>query len=203
LLLRTRQRAVTTEDYEHLARAAAVDVARVHCVPVEGADSAVRVLLVPSVEDGEHGSLEFHQMLVPDADFEKVSRYLDERRTIGARVLVQAPNYVGLTVVARIRARSRANPLVLEEEALAALYSYFHPVRGGPDGTGWPFGRAVVTGEVYAVLQRLADVDFLEEVRLYPANPIERRRDQQAERIDLGPHDLVFSWGHHVMVQAP
>jgi predicted phage baseplate assembly protein len=204
LLLRTRQRAVTTEDYEHLARAAAADIARVHCVPVDGgADSAVRVLLVPTAEDGEHGSLEFHQMLVPDADFERVSSYLDERRTIGARVVVQAPNYVGLTVVARIRARARANPRTLEGEALAALYSYFHPVRGGPDGDGWPFGRAVVTGEVYAVLQRLPDVDFLEEVRLYPANPIERRRDPQAERIDLGPHDLVFSWGHHVMVQAP
>jgi predicted phage baseplate assembly protein len=203
LLLRTRQRAVTVEDYEHLARAAAADVARVHCVPVEGADSAVRVLLVPTAEDGEHGSLEFHQMLVPDADFERVAGYLDERRAVGARVLVQAPNYVGLTVVARLRARARANPRELEAQALAALYSYFHPVRGGPDGTGWPFGRAVVTGEVYAVLQQLPDVDFLEEVRLYPANPIERRRGQQAERIDLGPHDLVFSWGHHVMVQAP
>jgi hypothetical protein len=61
----------------------------------------------------------------------------------------------------------------------------------------------VVNGEVYAVLQRLAGVDIVEEVRLYPANPVERTRGKQVDRLPLGPHDLVFSWGHHVMVQAP
>jgi len=34
LLLRTRDRAVTVDDYEYLAREAAPDVARVRCVPV-------------------------------------------------------------------------------------------------------------------------------------------------------------------------
>ena len=102
----------------------------------------------------------------------------------------------------RLRARAKADPRALERDALAALYAYFHPVRGGPDGTGWPFGRAVVGGEVYAVLQRLAGVDFVEEVRLFPADPVERSREAQVDRLDLGPHDLVFSFGHHVMVQT-
>jgi predicted phage baseplate assembly protein len=177
-------------------------VARAHCIPSTDPTEAgsARLLLVPEVVDGEHRSLEFEQLIVPDEVFASVAGYLDERRTLGARVLVQAPNYVGLTVVARVRARTRAVPAVLEAAALEALYTYFHPVRGGPEGTGWPFGRAVVTGEVHAVLQRVADVDFVEEVRLYPANPVERRREAQTDRIDVGPHDLVFSWGHHVMV---
>jgi predicted phage baseplate assembly protein len=204
LLLRTRQRAVTAEDYENLARAAAPDIARVHCVPVEdpAGVGGVRVLVVPSVDDGEHHSLEFHQLMLGDDVYERVVDYLDERRTIGARVLVQPPDYVGVTVVTRLRARAKADPRALERDALAALYAYFHPVRGGPDGTGWPFGRAVVGGEVYAVLQRLAGVDFVEEVRLFPADPVERSREAQVDRLDLGPHDLVFSFGHHVMVQT-
>jgi predicted phage baseplate assembly protein len=204
LLLRTRQRAVTAEDYENLARAAAPDIARVHCVPVEdpAGVGGVRVLVVPSVEDGEHHSLEFHQLMLADDVYERVVDYLDERRTIGARVLVQPPDYVGVTVVTRLRARAKADPRTLERDALAALYRYFHPVRGGPDGTGWPFGRAIVGGEVYAVLQRLAGVDFVEEVRLFPADPVERSRDAQVDRLDLGSHDLVFSFGHHVMVQT-
>jgi hypothetical protein len=117
--------------------------------------------------------------------------------------VVQAPDYVGLTVVTRVRARTKADPRALEREALAALYGYFHPLRGGPDGTGWPFGRSVVGGEVYSVLQRLDGVDFVEEVRLFPADPVERSRGRQTDRIDVGPHELVFSWGHHVMVQEP
>ena len=81
---------------------------------------------------------------------------------------------MGVTVVTRLRARAKADPQELERAALAALYAYFHPVRGGPDGTGWPFGRSVVVGEVYAVLQRLAGVELVEEARLFPADPVER-----------------------------
>jgi len=204
LLLRTRQRAVTAEDYENLARAAAPSISRVHCVPVEdpAGVGGVRVLVVPAVDDGDGGRLEFHQLMLGDDVYQRVVDYLDERRTIGARVLVQPPDYVGVTVVTRLRARTKADPRALERDALAALYRYFHPVRGGPDGTGWPFGRAVVGGEVYSVLQRLPGVDFVEEVRLFPADPVEATREPQVDRLDLGPHDLVFSWGHHVMVQT-
>jgi predicted phage baseplate assembly protein len=140
--------------------------------------------------------------MLSDDVYERVVDYLDERRTIGARVLVQPPDYVGVTVVTRLRARPKADPQALEQDAMSALYGYFHPVRGGPDGTGWPFGRAIVGGEVYAVLQRLPGVDFVEEVRLFPADPVERAREAQVDRLDLGAHDLVFSFGHHVMVQT-
>lgn len=204
LLLRTHQRAVTAEDYEHLTRGAAREVARVRCVPAGSPEDAggVRVLLVPEVEDGEHGSIEFAQLLPSDEIFARVADHLDERRTLGARVMVQSPSYVSISIVASMRARPRYNTQRLETAALEALYGYFHPVRGGLDGTGWPFGRAVVGGEVYAVLQRLRGVDFVEEVRLYPANPLTQKREPRTERIELGPHDLVFSWRHQVLVQA-
>lgn len=204
LLLRTRQRAVTAEDYENLALTAAPSVSRVHCVPVDdpAGVGGVRVLVVPAVDDGIDGRLDFHQLMLSDAVYQRVVDYLDQRRTIGARVLVQPPDYAGVTVVTRLRAHTNADPQVLERDARAALYGYFHPVRGGPDGGGWPFGRAVVGGEVYSVLQRLPGVDFVEEVRLFPADPVEATREPQTDRLDLGPHDLVFSWGHHVMVQT-
>ena len=50
LMLRTRDRAVTAEDYEQLALESAPEVARVRCVPAgEGPDAgAVRVLVVPA-----------------------------------------------------------------------------------------------------------------------------------------------------------
>ena len=86
--------------------------------------------------------------------------------------------------------------------AVSALYRYLHPVRGGPDGTGWPFGRAVVAGELHSVLQRLPDVDFVEQIRLHPANPVDRTRGAQVERLPLGPNNLVFSWGHRVVVEG-
>ena len=83
---------------------------------------------------------------------------------------------------------------------MEALYGYLHPLRGGPDGNGWPFGRPVNAGEVYAVLQAVPGLDYVDQVRLYPANPLDGRRGEPLERIDLGPDELVFSFGHQVRV---
>jgi hypothetical protein len=100
-----------------------------------------------------------------------------------------------------MRAKPRFDVRKLERAALEALYTYFHPVRGGPDGTGWPFGRAVAPGEAYSVLNRVPGVEAVEDVRLYPALPLENKRDPQVQIIEPGPNDLVFSWEHQVQVR--
>src|SRR4029077_9644273 len=50
IVLRTRDRAVTMEDYEHLAHEAAPEVARIRCVTAgEGTEAGgVRILVVPA-----------------------------------------------------------------------------------------------------------------------------------------------------------
>jgi predicted phage baseplate assembly protein len=205
LLLRTRERAVTPEDYEQLTMRAARDVARVRCVPAGTDDAeagAIRILIVPRVSDGTYGALDFGQLVLPDETYQRVSEHLDARRTIGARIAIGPPSYVTISVVASLRAKPRYDPRRLETEALEALYGYFHPVRGGPDGEGWPFGRPVHAGEVYSVLQSMRGLEFVEEVRLYPADPLAAQRGQRQERIELGANDLIFSWDHQVMVQS-
>jgi hypothetical protein len=64
IVLRTRDRAVTMEDYEHLAREAAPEVARVRCVTAgEGAEAGgVRILVVPAA-GGNDGRLRFEQLV--------------------------------------------------------------------------------------------------------------------------------------------
>lgn len=121
---------------------------------------------------------------------------------IGARVTVEPPVYQGVTLAVRIRARPRASIDRLHDDAVLALYRYFHPLRGGPDGTGWPFGRPVNVGEVYAVLQRLEGVELVDEARLFPADPLTGRRGEQTQRLVLDEHALVFSYEHQVLVQG-
>ncbi|MGH4023680.1 MAG: putative baseplate assembly protein, partial [Pseudonocardiaceae bacterium] len=71
---------------------------------------------------------------------------------------------------------------------------------GGPDGTGWPFGRPVQSGEVFAVLQRLPGVEMVEDVRLFGADPVTGTRGEATSRLDLGEHALVFSYDHQIRV---
>ena len=198
LLLRTRDRAVTAEDYEQLAREAAPDVARVRCVPVDGASEAVRLLVVPAVSST--AELPFADLRPAPDVLSRISRHLDERRCLGARISVEPPFYQGVTVVAQLRARARTEPEALRSRALRALTAYLNPIVGGPDGDGWPFGRPVQAGEVFAVLQRLTGVDLVEEVRLFGADPTTGERGGAVQRLDLPSNALVFSYGHQVRV---
>ena len=201
--LRARGRAVTTEDYEQLARDAAPEVARVRAVAAgDGADAgSVRVLVVPSATS-EEGRLRFEQLVPSPETLQKITDRLDEGRVIGTRAIVEPPIYRGITIVAKLKARNRTNPTRLQEAALAALYQYFHPITGGPDGTGWPFGRPINVGEVYSVLQGLRGTEIVEDARLFGADPVTGQRGQQTQRLELETHALVFSYEHQVLVEG-
>ena len=205
VLMRTRHRAVTREDYEELAKEAARGkAARIRCVAAENGTDAgsIRILVVPDTKPDEIGRLEFEQLIPNDSTLEEIARALDARRVIGARVMVEPPTYQGVTVVARIRARPRTSADRLESGALEALYRYFDPVIGGPERRGWPFGRPVQVGEVYSVLQRLPGAELVEDARLFAADPVTGQRGKAVQRIDIAPNALVFSFEHQVMVEA-
>jgi hypothetical protein len=152
-------------------------------------------------DDDEQGRLKFDRLVPADETLEAIATYLDSRRCIGARVVVEPPVYQGITVVARIKARPRANGRRLRDEAVEGLNRYFHPISGGPDSVGWPFGRPIMVGEVYSVLQGLRGTELVEDVRLFAADPITGDRGEQVQRIDPGPNALVYSYNHQVLVE--
>ncbi|MFL6124658.1 putative baseplate assembly protein [Actinophytocola sp.] len=203
ILLRTRSRAVTAEDYEAITKEAAPDVARVRCVTAGDQDTdagSVRVLIVPAAAEVD-GKIEFAELVPGEDTLARISERLDEVRLIGTRVLVSPPRYRGVTVVARVIARPRLDTSRVRAEALAALYGYLNPVSGGRDGRGWEFGRPVQAGDVYALLQRVRGVDLVEDVRLFGANPVTGERGEECQRLDVDPHSLIFSYEHHVKVE--
>ena len=201
--LRTRSRAVTAEDYEQIVLEAAPEVARVRAVPATTAadQGGVRILVVPRAADRE-GRIGFEQLVPAEETLARVTARLDECRVIGARVVVEPPDYRGITVVARIKPRPRISPARLQEDASRALYAYFNAISGGPDGTGWPFGRPVQVGEVYSVLQSLPGTAVVDDVRLFGADPITGQRGSAVQRLDLEPNALVFSYEHQLMVEG-
>ncbi|MGH9244055.1 MAG: putative baseplate assembly protein [Acidimicrobiales bacterium] len=204
ILLRTRSRAVTAEDFEQITREAAPEIARVRCLPAgqDGVDAgALKVLLVPAAAQ-DRGRINFEDLVPTPQTFERVRDRLDETRLLGARVLIEPPMYQGVTVVARLVAKPRFAAARIQTEALDALYAYLNPLTGGPDGTGWPFGRPVQSGEIYAALQRIRGVDLVEEVRVFGANPVTGERGKQATRLELETNSLAVSYEHHVRVEA-
>ena len=203
ILLRTRSRAVTAEDYEAIALEAAPELARVECVTAGEDDVAagsLRVLVVPAAPQ-EDGRIEFAELVPSEETLQRIAERLDEVRLIGTRVSVEPPSYRGVTVVARIVARPKADVERIQKEALDALYGYLNPISGGPDGDGWPFGRPVQSGEVYGLLQRIRGVDMVEDARLFGANPVTGERGKETRKLELDPYSLLFSYEHQVRVE--
>jgi predicted phage baseplate assembly protein len=203
ITLRAQDRAVTPRDYEELARRAAPETARIRCLAVDDAEhgaGAVRMLVVPHATVDRGGLLRFEQLVPGDELLDRITRYLDERRPIGIRLAVGPPYYQGITAVVTVHAFRRADTDMVHESAVQALYEYLDPISGGPLGTGWPFGRPVHSGELFAVLQRVHGVATVDEVRLHPADPITGKRGDAAERISLSESALVFSYDHRVTV---
>jgi predicted phage baseplate assembly protein len=161
----------------------------------------VRLLVVPAL--GGVGRVPFDALRPADEDLTKVVEAVDARRLVGTRVVVEPPTYQGVTVVARLRSVPTRSPDAVRDDALAALHRFLSPTVGGPDGTGWPFGRALRYGEVFAVLQQVPGVETVEDVRLFPADPVTGERGEAATTVEVGSHGLAFSYDHQVRVSAP
>ncbi|MFE2965171.1 putative baseplate assembly protein [Streptomyces sp. NPDC059340] len=203
ITLRAQERAVTLRDYEELARRAAPETARITCLEGEEGEHgayAVRVLVVPQAVPDPGGRLRFEQLVPGDALLQRITRHLDERRLIGTRLAVGPPFYQGVTVVATVHAFRGVDTDRVRRQTHDALYRHLDPLTGGADGTGWPFGRPVQAGEVFAVLQRVPGVELVDAVQLHPADPLTGKRGDPTDRIDLEAPSLVFSFDHRVRV---
>ena len=143
-----------------------------------------------SMQGQQGGETGIDNEMAERGTLERVARRLDESRLLGTRIVVEPPVYRGVTVVARLRAQARTDPARLQEAATQALYAYFHPTRGGPEGQGWPFGRPVLAGEVFSVLGRLRGTELVEEVRVFGADPVTGERGKAAERLEVAGRRL-------------
>lgn len=203
LVIRSRGRAVTAEDFEELTREAAPDIARVHCLTPSGPAEAgvVRVLIVPNVSSDALWDVRREDLIPSEDTRTRIAAHLDERRLAGTRVVVKPPAYQALTVVAELSALPAYRSDQLKADVQRALNRVLHPLVGGPDGTGWPIGRPVQRHELTAALAWIPGVDMSREVslKLYPADA-DGTRGAEVDRLVLAPNALVYSLRHKVIV---
>ena len=203
-ILRTRDRAVTEEDFEFLAREVSPLVARARCIaegevrPDDGPrPGVVQLLVVPAVSAS--GMSVTPDELRPSGELLKqVQEYLDERRLLSTVLVVSEPAYVWASVEAEVKIRRGASVEDTQRAVEDKLYRYIHPIHGGSDGAGWPFGRGLFASELFSQIQTVEDVEYVSDIRMFPVNPETGERDEQVHNIELQPHALLCSHIHDV-----
>jgi hypothetical protein len=206
-------RAVTLKDFERLALATpGVPVGRTKaladydpslpCVPAPGAVTVVVLSKCPQT----------HPVPSPDL-LRAVAQYLERRRLLTTEVHVIGPEYTKVAVRATLHVTPETAVRELIAQATASLNKFFDPISGGPEGSGWPMGRAVYRSEILALLNALPGVVYVDEVILETVvksstsaceccQEQEKTIATQCGNIKICPHGLVVPGKHHITVST-
>lgn len=196
--LRTPNRAVTSDDYERLAKSTpGVRVKRAKALSgyypgkkgrVPG---VVSVIAVPEVQEDNVNP-------EPSQGFMKsVYEHLDKHRLLTTEVFVLRSGYEKISVNADIKIYPKFFGGNIEEEVTKKLNSFLHPTKGGPKGDGWPFGRAVYISEIYEVINGVDGVDNVVSVVILTQNGVEHSDD-----IPIPAHSLVYPGTHQITIEV-
>jgi len=183
--LRQRNRAVTAEDYEVLARAADPGVARARCVPKRKLDEPaeagrrmpregyVSVVVVPDPAlpaAVAPGSLP--RAPLPAAGLLAAVRAgLAPRRLVTVRQLVVPPVYVPVQAEILAATRPGVEVALLRTRMKEAIEGFLDALAGGSAGAGWPFGRDVYASEIYRLLEKVPGVEYVSDLALSSTAP--------------------------------
>lgn len=164
-VVRHRYQAISLADYEALAREASPAVAVARALPTthpSGRPSPgwVKLIIMPHSQEAQ-----------PQPSFglrRLVQRFLAQRvpAPVAQQIVVTGPAYLPVGVEAMIAPidLNAAGPVLAA--VAAALANFLHPLSGGPEGAGWPFGRDVYLSDVAAVLEAVPGVDYVQTVNL-------------------------------------
>ncbi len=209
--LRTRDRAVTAEDYETLTLQASRAVGRAYCPAQQRhrQPGVVTVYVVPRISTlgWEHGVPPEEFRLTPDLRRE-IEDYLGDRCLLGTQLELREPDYVGVSIQARLGVERDYRLGVLREalrrQLLQALYTFLHPLTGGTTGQGWDMGRPLYSSDLVRRLQTTPGVQFLDTIQLFelrlepdPQRPSQLRwRRRSVDLVDPGPVGVICSWSN-------
>ena len=161
--LRTRDRAVTADDFVflsmqspgvavHAAYALARTALNTLDQSFEEKLGAVTVVILPANSEQETPQ-------PSEAQLKAICAHLNSKRLITTELYVTGPRYAAINKLqVEIRAHRNADLQTIAAAIQTALVDYFHPLRGGDAGSGWPFGDDIYFGGVYDLLLQVEGV---------------------------------------------
>jgi hypothetical protein len=184
LTLKSRDRAVTAEDFEALALKASTSVSRACCLPSQQHNGEVQVVIVPR---GDEKHLDLTKKLIPPPELLRyVKNYLDERRLVGTVLDVIKPGYIEVSIKVTLVRRSVGQTERLKREIEERLRKYLHPLRGGRDEKGWPFGRAVYKTDLAHLIEDIPGVEAIDSIVIFDED-----KRVAVENVRVEPSELV------------
>jgi predicted phage baseplate assembly protein len=189
--IKSRDRAVTSEDFEMLALRASTNLARAKCVADRTNRGAVTLVLVPKAETKDN---ELQRRLIPSNEILRfIKRYLDERKLVGTVLNVIKPRYKDLSLKITLLRRTVGTSDRLRREIELKVRRFMHPLMGGRDTKGWEFGRPVLKSDLVHLVEEVPGVEGVESLEIR-----DELRNVGVEHIRLDEDELPFLIHVHI-----
>ncbi|HJZ80215.1 MAG TPA: putative baseplate assembly protein [Pyrinomonadaceae bacterium] len=199
--IRARDRAVAIADYALLAeRARGAQIERAHAVsgfhptfpglPIPG---VVGVFVVPP--DRNEGPP------TPDEEtLRAVARHLSEKAApFGVEVVAAAPRYHRIRVETGLFINPEADSGETVRLVVTALNDYLHPLKGGEDGEGWPFGGTIRYPALLRVVTNVRGVRAVRRLNFV----VDGIRIRSCVDYGISANALLWPESHQVTVLDP
>lgn len=195
--LKTRYRTVTSEDFEFLARETpgmrilrAKAIALYH--PEFTADlqipGVVTVIIVPYSEA--------KKPVPSDGMIKTVCEHLNKHRLLTTELYVVPPKYKKVKIKADIVADNRADLGEVKKKVEENLKNYYHPLKGGANGEGWPFGGDIYFSEAYRVILSTPGMSRIDKLDIY----VDDEKQDYCKDVTIPYYYLVYSDDHDINV---
>jgi hypothetical protein len=167
---RRHDRAVTRSDFQELALATpGAAVGRAECIPLfdpstKNTDAAgvVSVMVWPRVDLKNPNAPQPDRTLL-----NQVCSWLDARRLVTTELYVIPPSYQKIAVAVGLQAKPGYGIEAVRRWVELVIRQYLAPLPPyGPEGGGWPLGRAVFAPELEAAALQVEGVQYIECLRL-------------------------------------
>ncbi|MEC0230405.1 baseplate J/gp47 family protein [Paenibacillus alba] len=203
-LLKHRDRAVSSKDYEWLAREAYPNIAKVTCIANRNAYmnkevGAMTLVILP--KEGQQGSSTFPELK------KQVERYILQRASslvaFPERLQVIEPVYMEISVSAIVAVEGMDAVVTTEIQAMDKLDRFLDPLTGNFDGKGWGIGQQIHPSVFYALLKSIRAISHVEKLYMtvYKLEDSERI-ELDVNRLPALPHGIIVSGKHKVVVNA-
>jgi hypothetical protein len=123
---------------------------------------------------------------------------LNVHRLLTSEVYVVAPKYRLVQIDVNIVVKPDSDLSVVKKAVAHALTGWFHPLTGGADGTGWPFGGTIFYSDVYRVVLQIPGVARLLDNQLVIW--LDKQRQDFCRDVPLNDGELTYSLAHQISV---
>jgi predicted phage baseplate assembly protein len=192
--LKANCRAVTAVDFEELARRVG-NVKRAKALPLYHpgfpdvqVPGVVTVIVVPENDEPNP--------MPSEGTIQMVCAYLNQRRLLTSELYVIPPRYLKVQIHAELIAANTADLAQVQQAVEAGLVTYFHPLRGGDSGLGWPFGGDIFYSRVCQRIFQTPGVERIERLVI----EVDGEEAKECQDVEVPAATMLFSDEHQIQV---